>query len=202
MNYVSGYKYGWHGETDIIIDDIPVIVQEEDIPCETKHSSATHAVNSESFSLETEAQLKAQTITFSHLQARFNKLRLRNSLIPGLAISEKYVLVNFYDFENDVLLTSDDLLLINAKEKELAYPVVMFLWLTLNYRLFCSGLTDEMKRFKAGFFDVVDMDFFIKNVERPLHIKPSEEKSSKPRCSLNPAYRFKPPPVLNEYVDV
>ena len=165
---------------------------------------ATNPVNSleisTQFSPENEAQLKAQTITFSPLPVKFNESKLRNNLVPGLGISTRYMLAYFYDSENDVLLRSDDLLLL---DKEVVYKTVIFLWLTLNYKLFCSGLTEEMKAFKAGFFDVIDIKEFTDNIERPLHIKSSEDEANKPKPSQNPACKFKPPPQPSiKFVDV
>ena len=203
FHFILGYKNGWHGESDIIIEDIPVIVQEENnkpTPEATNAVSSIEIKTSTQFSIENEAQLKAQTITFSPLQAKFNESKLRNKLVPGLAIGTRYMLAYFYDSENDVLLRSDDLLLL---DKELVYRAVIFLWLTLNYRLFCSGLTEEMKAFKAGFFDMVDIKEFMDNIKRPLHIKPSEDKVNKSKPSQNPACKFKsnPRPAI-KFVDV
>ena len=191
---ISGYKFGWHGWTDIIIEDIPVSVQDRAAQMKPKPDAKISSIevkNTPCFSLENEAQMKAQTITFSPLQAKYNKSELRNCLIPGIGIGTRDVLAFFYDSENDILLRSDDMALF--LDKELAYSVVIFLWLTLNYRLFCSGLTEEMNKFKAGFFEVVDFEEFTNNIERPMHIK--ESVFQKPKPSVNPACnRFKRPP--------
>ena len=196
---ISGYKFGWHGETDIIIQEIPVSVHESAAEMKPKPDAkvsvnSIEVKNTPWFSLDNEAQMKAQTITFSPLQVKYNKTELRNCLIPGIGIGRRDVVAFFYDSEYDILLRSDDMALF--LDQELTYSVVIFLWLTLNYRLFCSGLTEEMNRFKAGFFDVVDFEEFINNVERPMHIKPSEESVfQKRKPSANPACsRFKRPP--------
>ena len=191
---ISGYKHGWHGDADIIIEQIPVSI-EETPPLVKPKPDAYNAVNSTemkatpSFSQEIEAQVRAQTITFSPLQLRNHKTELRNYLIPGIGIGTRDVLVYFYDSENDIFLRSYDMTLFS--EGKITYYVVIFLWLTLNYRLFCSGLTEEMKTFKSGFFDLIDIDEFINNVQRPLHIKPSEDTFI---ATLNPDTRFKPAP--------
>ena len=156
-----GYKFGWHGETDIIIQEIPVSVHESAAEMKPKPDAkvsvnSIEVKNTPWFSLDNEAQMKAQTITFSPLQVKYNKTELRNCLIPGIGIGRRDVVAFFYDSEYDILLRSDDMALF--LDQELTYSVVIFLWLTLNYRLFCSGLTDEMNRFKAGFFDVVDFE--------------------------------------------
>ena len=176
-------------------------MREELIKPKPKATNAVHSVEiSTQFSPENEAQLKAQTITFSPLPAKLNESKLRNNLVPGLGISSRYILAYFYDSENDILLRSDDLLLL---DKELVYKTAIFLWLTLNYKLFCSGLTEEMKTFKAGFFDVVDIKEFTDNIGRPLHIKSSEDEANKPKPSQNPACKFKPPPrPAIKFVDV
>ena len=51
-------------------------------------------------------------------------------------------------------------------------------------------------RFKAGTLDAVDIEELTNNVERPMHIKPSEESVfQKRKPSANPARsRFKRPP--------
>ena len=66
---ISGYKHGWHGDADIIIEQIPVSI-EETPPLVKPKPDAYNAVNSTemkatpSFSQEIEAQVRAQTITF------------------------------------------------------------------------------------------------------------------------------------------
>ena len=199
MCFISGYKHGWHGETDIILEDLPFSVQEAPPLVKPKPDAYNAVIKATpSFSQEYEAQVKAQTITFSALRLRNHKTELRNYLIPGIAIGTRDVLVYFYDPENDILLRSFDMILF--QEGKLTYSVVIFLWLTLNYRLFCSGLTEEMKKFKSGFFDLIDIDEFINNVERPLYIKPSEDK---PIPTLNPDTKFTPAPVPDiKYIDI
>ena len=83
------------------------------------------------FSLDNEAQMKAQTITFSPLQVKYNKTELRNCLIPGIGIGRRDVVAFFYDSEYDILLRSDDMALF--LDQELTYSVLVdsLHWLTV-----------------------------------------------------------------------
>lgn len=64
----------------------------------------------------------------------------------------------FYDSVNDVLLTTEkDLMLFQFHESDdpqhsLVVEAIVLLWLTLNYRLFGTGLGEAMKTYKAEFF--------------------------------------------------
>lgn len=197
-----GCENSWHGKPDIIVQDIPVTVQMEGMPALRPEPSAETAVSSidNKFLQQHKAQLKAQTITFSPLQEKTNKCKLRNSLVPGIGISTKYLLVNFYDSVHDVLLTSKPLTIF--KGEELMYSTILFLWLTLNYRLLCSGLTETMKPFKAGFFDVVDISTFRENVRRPLHVSHEDDDDDDDDPTDNPGLSFNPPPsLLSKYID-
>ena len=196
---VTGCENSWHGKPDIIIQDVPVTVRMEGMPVPRPEPSAETSVSSvekkkdKKFLRQHKAQLKAQTITFSPLQEKINKCKLRNTLVPGIGISTKYLLVNFYDSVEDVFLSSKPLAIF--KGDELMYSTVLFLWLTLNYRLLCSGLTETMKPFKAGFFDIVDIATFKEDVRRPLHVL-HEDDDDDDYTIDNPGQSFDPPPSL------
>ena len=88
-------------------------------------------------------QIKAQTIVFSFYQQKYNKEKMKTCLVPGIGISTEELYFVFYDSEYDVLLESAPLFL--CGKGTLVTNRVVFLWLTLNYKLFCSGITAEMK---------------------------------------------------------
>ena len=87
-----------------------------------------------------------------------------------MGILKKKIIVCFYDSVNDVLLQS---LPINiVEEKTVAVKAVLFLWLTLNYQFFCSGITDDMKSYKADFIEKLgnSLDIYLDEVTMPIHV--------------------------------
>lgn len=169
--FFIGCKNGWHGRTDILMDEqLPIAVEPDDASHSV--SSATEIKTSDN----DHKQIIAQTIVFSFLQQKKNREKLNNFLVPGIGISAKNVIAYFYDCEEDVLLTTVPLLL-KEEQPQLDIYTVVFLWLTLNYKYFCSGLTDEMKNYKADFFGVVgnNLDMYRNSVTRP--VQSDHEKS-------------------------
>ena len=124
-------------------------------------------------------QLLAQTVVFSFLQQKYNKMKMKNSLIPAVGISTKQLYIHLYDCENDVCLSSDPDLQMSGGGK-LIVEIVVLLWLTLNYRYFCTGITEEMRKCKADFHRRLDdmIYEYIDNVKRPLHLSTKTSKSS------------------------
>ena len=97
--------------------------------------------------------------------------------------------VCFYDCENDVLLECRP---VNLFDGESLNPVaVLFLWLTLNYRLFSSGVTEKMKANKADFIKSLGdkAKIYIEDVDRPMHI---------PHTTQEELFHWDPPQVLPE----
>ena len=142
--------------------------------------SSIEIKSSNHFSDIDESQLIAQTIVFSFLQHKYNKSALDNFLIPAIGISTSHLYVNLYDCENDVFLSSDKKLKILAGGK-LFVETVVLLWLALNYRDFCTGITEEMGTNKADFHRRVDDDLLCEyrdNVKRPLHLSSKKRDNS------------------------
>lgn len=134
--------------------------------------SSVEIKDSEFFSAKNEEQLKAQTIVFSFLQKKFNRDKLKNCLVPGIGISSERLYIYFYDSEHDVLISSDYKLDMFRRKRKLIDEVVVLLWLTLNYRYLCTGITEEMKGFRAVFFQKAGplLDAYRDNVDRPMHV--------------------------------
>ena len=178
----SGCEKGWHGSVDILLENLPVQVFKsamQDDPSESSVSSI-EVKSSTHFSDIDESQLIAQTIVFSFLQHKYNKAELENFLVPAIGISTSHIYVNLYDCENDVFLTSEKKLQFLAGG-ELFPEKVVLLWLALNYRDFCTGITEEMKSFKAGFHRRVDEDMLCEyqdNVKRPFHLSTKKRDNS------------------------
>ena len=179
MFLFSGCEKGWHGSVDILLENtLPVHIinstQLDDQPERSVSSIGNH------FSDNDEAQLIAQTIVFSFLQHKYNKSELKNFLVPAIGISTSRVYVNLYDCENDIFLSSEKNLKLLGKN--LYNEIVVLLWLTLNYRDFCTGITEEMKSCKADFHKRVDVDLLCEyqdNVKRPLlHLSTKKHDTS------------------------
>ena len=127
-----------------------------------------------------ESQMIAQTIVFSFLQHKYNGMWLKHFLVPAIGISASHLYVNMYDCENDVLLSSEKELKISSGGK-LFVETVVLLWLALNYRDFCTGITEEMIDIKAGFHRRVDDDMLSEyrdNVKRPFHMSSKKRENS------------------------
>ncbi|XP_053399593.1 uncharacterized protein LOC123559033 [Mercenaria mercenaria] len=167
-----GCKEGWHGSSDILMEDLPVLV----IHNEDEDQSVS-TTDDEDFMQKDLHQLIAQTIVFSFLQRKMNRGNFKNSLVPGIGIAGSRMVFYFYDSENDVLLASKPMELFEGNT--FMTSPVLFLWLTLNYRIFGTGLTDKMKTYKAEFFKRVDerLEMYTHNVERPVHIPQISEES-------------------------
>ena len=122
---------------------------------------------------EYQAQIMAQTIVFSFLQAKYNQAKLKNFLVPGIGIDSKSLLFYFYDSENDLLMATPYLEIWSPDKKRLVVDHVLFLWLTLNYRYFCTGPYEVMKKNRAGFKHA---EKYRKEVQMPAHRKCSSTR--------------------------
>ena len=170
------------------MEDLPVTVITELGGSESENLSVS-SVEAE-LSERDKEQLIAQTIVFSFLQRKLMGMSLNNCLIPGIGISSRYLTVCFYDSKNDVLLESC-CLEVFAGTTTLTYSVILFLWPTLNYRLFCTGITDEMKNYKADFFKRVDDHLYIYKNEVTKHVHKQEDLSDNDSWANNPGKRCK-----------
>lgn len=77
-------------------------------------------------------------------------------MIPSIGISKDKIVVYFYDCINDVLLESSEMPFLTA-QGALVKSTIVALWLVLNFKYFCSGITKGMKEsgFKSGFVQIV-----------------------------------------------
>ena len=182
MLLFSGCEKGWHGSVDILLENnLPIqIFNSTELDDQPERSlSPSETKSSDALSESDESQLIAQTIVFSFLEHKYNKSELKNALVPAIGISASHVNVNLYDCENDIFLASEKNLKILSGRK-LYNEIVVLLWLVLNYRDFCSGITDEMKSFKADFHRRVDdlLCEYRDNVKMPLHLSTRKHDNS------------------------
>ena len=169
-----------------MVDNLPFKVltdTPQEIPDDQSDTqSDTQSVNSVS-SVEVRSEdkfssLMAQTIVFSFIQEKYNRNKLRNCLVPGIGIDAKSLLFYFYDCENDLLLGTTCLETFCPQDNEpLVVDHVVFLWLTLNYRYFCSGPDEFMKKYQAGFQHA---EKYRKEVQMPVHRKSSSTLNETP----------------------
>ena len=183
---------GWSGRADILMS-LPITIQErtnsasgddinddgiDDSFCSV---SSVEVKGANNFSRQDQSQVLAQTIVFSFLRQKENKLK--HYLVPGIGISKRHAFICFYDSVNDVLLTTENnLMLFQFHESDnpqysLVVEVVVLLWLTLNYRLFGTGLGETMTKYKAEFFTRVDdfLDKYKNHVKMPVQIKHDDD---------------------------
>lgn len=100
-------------------------------------------------------QIMAQCIVFSFLQKKLHPDYV-NHLIPSIGIARDRLVVFFYDCDNDVLLESSEMPFITS-QGGLVKSTFLALWLVLNFKYFCSGITKGMVEsgLKSGFLDLV-----------------------------------------------
>ena len=141
--------------------NLPITIQssgddDNDIDGSFHSVSSVEEKGTNKISQQDGSQILAQTIVFSCLQQKESKLK--NYLVPGIEISSRCAFICFYDSVNDVLLTTEkDVMLFQFHESDdpqhsLVVKAIVLLWLTLNYRLFGTGLGEAMKTYKAEFF--------------------------------------------------
>lgn len=191
-----GWIDGWHGRADILVDDVVVdftnstfgvnsLSTDEDLELSSSSVSTSLTSTETDFVERDKQQIIAQTIVFSFLQCKESNGVLKHFLVPGIGISKKKVISYLYDCENDVLLGTPPMELFAYKS--LCYNTIVFLWLTLNYKIFCSGITDSMKPFKAEFFERVGsfLENYRNDVARRVH-KRQRESENEAGWSLYP----------------
>lgn len=146
---------------------------EENIDSEEEASSSPggKCISEEKISLysnNVENQSVSQAIVFSLLQQSRHP-ELKHFLIPNIVISASHFRVIMYDAKNDVLLRSQLLPLSlddsidddgGVENENILSPVaIVYLWMVLHYKIFCSGididaLEQNLDDIKAGFPDV------------------------------------------------
>ncbi|XP_060559285.1 uncharacterized protein LOC132719526 [Ruditapes philippinarum] len=190
-----GLQNGWHGKLDILIMDkdesgqpalgLPVFIVEsfdddDDVSVSSANSYDNHKDNSW-------AQSIAETIVFSFLQRKQNFGNLQNYLIPGIGISSEKIVVFMYDCENDVLLASVGMDLFDKGDVHMR--TIIFLWLVLNYKLFCSGVIDDFKSYRANFHRLVGdekLEQYKTEVSFPFCINYTKNKRFDPNKLYTP----------------
>lgn len=184
---LSGWEEGWHGSTDILMGDLPVIKIDVEGTVLHHASSSSSLRSSSSFDTDTESligievknkscisktelrQVFAETISFSFLK---NKEKKGVSLIPSVAVDKKYVSVHMYDSELDVFLQGGPIPFFSENTKLINTSTVIAIWMTLNYKLFSTGVIEGMN--KAGLHGQIDVDKYKAEVKAPCR-KTNEE---------------------------
>lgn len=145
----------WHGNLDIIINNdlaVESLDEQPDTP-ETPGEKSPVEVKLKASLIEN-PQIIAQTIVFSFLQKKRPPNR-DHFLTPCIGIGSSELIVMLYDSEHDVLLESSTIPLFeNELSCRFSYCAILVCWLTVNYRYFCSGLTERYKMFKSNFFNI------------------------------------------------
>lgn len=97
-------------------------------------------------------QLAAKTIVQSFYYRQVYPER-ENSLIPGVGVSSTRLVFYFYDSVHDVLLGSSRFPLAAFSPFEINFTAVIALWMVLNHKYLCNGLSsvDIEEVPKAGF---------------------------------------------------
>ena len=156
MIFSSGNPDVWHGNIDILMGASPTVAvyaKDED-PYDSERDE-----NLPAFGVEERTQIIAQAIVFALLQKKCNP-SFENYLIPTVGISKNDILFYMYDAEHDILLESPPFDLFECDGNSLSYPTVLALWFILNYKTFCTGITEAMKErnFTADFYACVNSE--------------------------------------------
>ena len=162
-------------------DNLPVKIctDIDDIPDEQSETQSVSSIEiKEKTNVNGERQLLAQTIVFSFIQHKYNRQKMKNCLVPGIGIDTKNLLVYFYDSEYDLLVGSTYLETFSSDY--LAVENVVFLWLTLNYRHFCSGPDELMKKYPSGFVKLAGehIEKYRNEVKIPAHRQYTQVKET------------------------
>ena len=168
-------------------DQVPTA--EEDIAEDSESSVLPVEIKIDS-ALAAEMQLTAQSIVFSFLQNKYNKDRMKSRLVPALSFTLKNYQIICYDSEKDILMStvadSPYTKLFDDTIKSLNFSSVVVLWMTLNYRLLCSGVPTKSKiiklpNVKAEFYEKVGdhLKLYEEEVQRPAHV-PCKKSSDAP----------------------
>lgn len=145
----------WHGNLDIIINNDLAVESLDEQPDTPETPGEKYPVEVKlKASLIENPQIIAQTIVFSFLQKKRHPNR-DHFLTPCIGIGSSELIVMLYDSEHDVLLESSTIPLFeNELSCRFSYCAILVCWLTVNYRYFCSGLTERYKMFKSNFFNI------------------------------------------------
>lgn len=169
----SGLETGWHGKTDILMGDVPILKKGTGTDVEKWGSSvSSHSSESDSSTnnevdsnVKDYHQILAKKITYSFLK---NKTRSQLSLNPLIAINKDSIQVHFYHSENNVLLQSG-LFPLFPRSMNLNNIAVLVIWILLNHSLFYTGSTEGMP--KSGFHELINVDTYKQGDKSPCHMK-------------------------------
>ena len=128
----------WHGYLDILVGHQPITLT----PDEPEVRNGSSPVE-EGKVVDYEEQMIAQTIVFSFLQKHKHQ-EYKTFLAPCIGISKKHVVFYFYDSDHDFLLESSCFDL-QVPGRGIKKSTVLAMWLTLNYKYLCSGITVAIK---------------------------------------------------------
>ena len=183
----------WHGNVDILMGPHPeVVVHISDDPCDDDAEDNLYSceVNDSSALINDIPQIISETIVFAFLQKKDNPA-FENYLIPTIGISKREILFYMYDPEYDILLESAPFKIFEStwENSTLSYPTILALWFVLNYKTFCTGITEAMRdrTFTADFLSGA------KNEIQTIY----KEKLQFRRCGTRPVksgYEFTPQP--------
>ena len=152
----------WHGNVDILLGPHPdvAVYTKDDEPTDEEESLSSSEVKDRSDLIQDRSQVISEAIVFAFLQKKYYP-GFNNYLIPTVGISKCEVLFYMYDPEHDILLESTRFRLFEEPDSnELSYITVLALWFILNYKTFCTGITEAMKErnFTADFLSQVDSE--------------------------------------------
>ncbi|XP_045211258.2 uncharacterized protein LOC123562717 [Mercenaria mercenaria] len=204
-----GCPKGWHGRVDVLLgEQVPVSVVEA---AGDKGNADAVSVMSDSwvevekddtFSPESISQVMAQTIVNSFVQHKRNPVS-SNSLVPGIGIYSKKMVVYMYDCVEDILLTSGPVALhADMNASGLNYRAIIILWLGLNYKLFGNATPPKYKHYTSDFHHVigpVQLERYKQETEQPFKGKLDEEdfvklfnEAKETACSQDKVSEFVP----------
>ena len=153
----TGCPEVWHGFVDLMIGMIGINIAtiEPDSPGGSGNRSSIEVKIENTDLKSNKEQMIAQSIVLSFLQQKLHP-EFVNHLIPSIGISKEMLVIYYYDCKNDVLIESSQMPYI--QDEKLCIPTIVALWLALNFKYFCSGITKGMNNssYKAGFFEQVD----------------------------------------------
>ena len=189
--FFSGNSKVWHGNVDMFMGPHPeVLIHASSDPSDADaEGSLSDAEDNITLSNDI-PQIISETIVFAFLKKKENPA-FENYLIPTVGISKRDILFYLYDPEYDILLESAPFKIFEStwESGTLFYPTILALWFILNYKTFCTGITEAMidRNFTADFLSGATRE--IKTIY--------EEKLRFRLCGTGPArsgYRFTPQP--------
>ena len=104
-------------------------------------------------------QTFAQTIVFALAQKQLHPSS--NFFIPNILITERQLYIIMYDPTNDILIRSERIPLWSLESSSsLEVLAVIALWMTIHYKLFCSGgeIFENLSDMRAEFMKHVNED--------------------------------------------